>query len=253
MALASDHENLQIACRQREDALKEAEKLKRQIHDAQKALRAVNERVSKHEETISTVLESLGKRTITIDSLHRTQVGITVNKLRKCSVAKIAGLSNKLIMAWKALAERGDRTGAKLGEVPSGSTTATTHSPSRGHGRGIESGRPRSNVLDSVHDEHGRVERRVADPDNPEDELALREKAEAERMWEAQMGASRLTSASSRLAAVASNLKARYEERQAEKRSKLIQQISVLPSPGNPKKRQLSAPSASRGKDPRRL
>ena len=150
-----------------------------------------NERVTKHEDTISATLKTLTARTVTIDSLHRTQIGTTVNKLRKCEATKIAEASQGLVLAWKALVERGDRTGVRLGEAkaaprPSSSPSQSSHPPvPRGSPLGVAVAR-RTDVLDSVRDDRGRVERRIADPDSHEDQLALREAAEAERMWEEQ-------------------------------------------------------------------
>ena len=94
--------------------MQEVAKRKQALAEAQKAVRMANERVAKHDDSISAALKSLSTRRVTIDSLVRTQVGKTVNKLRTCDVKPIAEASQKLVLSWKTLAERGDRTGAKV-------------------------------------------------------------------------------------------------------------------------------------------
>lgn len=138
------------------------------------------------EETILSVLKALSTRTVTIESLHRTQVGATVNKLRKLEVSKISELSQRIVLAWKSLVERGDRTGAKIGEISSTPPSRAISASSSQHSRspvGAGGAARHAGVLDVVRDEHGRVERRIADPDSHEDQLALQEAAEAERIW----------------------------------------------------------------------
>lgn len=114
----------------------------------------------------------------------------------------------------------------------------------------------RSDVLDSVRDIYGRVERRIADPDSHEDQLALSEAAEAERMWEEQMGRGRAAGGGggSRLEAVVHNLSKRYEEKAAEKQRRAIQSMpAILPPRGQSHKRPGDAALGRQGKGPRRL
>ncbi|KAL3914842.1 MAG: hypothetical protein SGPRY_007479, partial [Prymnesium sp.] len=236
--------------------VQEAEKARESIMEAQKALRAANDRMSKHEETILSVLKALSTRTVTIESLHRTQVGATVNKLRKLEVSKISELSQRIVLAWKSLVERGDRTGAKIGEISSTPPSRAISASSSQHSRspvGAGGAARHAGVLDIVRDEHGRVERRIADPDSHEDQLALQEAAEAERIWQEKFGPDReaRTSGHTRLEKVASHLKARYQEKEDERKKKVIQQIEPR-AMSNGKKRQPTALPVSRGKDPRR-
>ena len=100
------------------------------------------------------------------------------------------------------------------------------------------------------------MERRIADPDSHEDQLALQERAEAEAMWEEQMGRGRGGGGGggggSRLEIAAEKLKASYQEREVAKQKRVIQQISPR---ADPRKRPApgAVPLGGRGKDPRRL
>ena len=110
--------------------------------------------------------------------------------LQRTLLDRLLVTTQVLLRTWKELSERGDRTGAKVGDVAlpggSGLGKSPVARPSAGGSSGGSGGS--GYVLDSVRDENGRVERRVAHPDSHEDQLALSEAAEAERMWEEKMG-----------------------------------------------------------------
>ena len=212
----------------------EAAKLQEKLAVLHKQLKTARDRTAQADDAIAKTLTQLAQRTVTVDSLHKTQVGATVNKLRRHEGTKIAEASQALVRQWKQLVERGDRTGAKIGQ-PAQPQSRPAASPAGGGkspvGRAAASGSGGERVLDSVRDEHGRMERRLADPDSHEDQLALKEAAEAERMWAEKMegGLPRGTSGGGRLEAAAVQLKSKYEQIEAEKKRKHI--VAIDPPP----------------------
>ena len=180
--LAAAHRQLQDAV-QSDDAARAAHKeLERRYRESQ-------QRAKKAQEAVTQALERLSKAHVTFLGLQKTQVGVDVNKLRKHEVASVQAAADKLVRSWKSVVEQHQQHHAQPRAAPRPASAAapggSAHRPLES--RGAREGRP-AQVLDSVRDENGRVERRVAHPDSHEDQLALREAEEAERMWEAQMG-----------------------------------------------------------------
>ena len=180
--LAAAHRQLQDAV-QSDDAARAAHKeLERRYRESQ-------QRAKKAQEAVTQALERLSKAHVTFLGLQKTQVGVDVNKLRKHEVASVQAAADKLVRSWKSVVEQYQQHHAQPRAAPRPASAAapggSVHRPAES--RGAREGRP-AHVLDSVRDENGRVERRVAHPDSHEDQLALREAEEAERMWDAQMG-----------------------------------------------------------------
>ena len=180
--LAAAHRQLQDAV-QSDDAARAAHKeLERRYRESQ-------QRAKKAQEAVTQALERLSKAHVTFLGLQKTQVGVDVNKLRKHEVASVQAAADKLVRSWKSVVEQYQQHHAQPRVAPRPASAAapggSAHRPAES--RGAREGRP-AQVLDSVRDENGRVERRVAHPDSHEDQLALREAEEAERMWDAQMG-----------------------------------------------------------------
>jgi len=166
------HRSLQDAASAESDAASEVERLETE-------LRAAVSRAKAKRSALLGVLEDLKRKPVTVAALEKTLVGVTVNGLRRHEHESVAAKAEDLVRSWKTVVEGGSTWGALAGGAAAG-RAAPGSSSWGGHGAG---------VLDEVCDEDGNVERRRAHPDSHEDQLALREAAEVERMWEEQMGA----------------------------------------------------------------
>jgi len=174
-ALSAAHQQLQ-------DAIAFDDEARTELKELEKRFRASQAKAKKGQEGIATALQRLDKTHVTFIGLTKTSAGVTVNKLRKHDVASIANDADKLVRRWKSLVEQHQARSLPTQKPPAQNpaSSSAVARPAAAPSRGA--------VLDAVRDEHGRVERRVAHPDSHEDQLALDEAAEAERMWEDQMG-----------------------------------------------------------------
>mmetsp|Transcript_31821 Transcript_31821/g.102804 ORF Transcript_31821/g.102804 Transcript_31821/m.102804 type:complete len:258 (-) Transcript_31821:52-825(-) len=211
------HRTLQDAVSAEADVAAEIERLDSQLKLAHAQAKA------KRAELLS-LLDNLTRRPVTVAALEKTLVGVTVNGLRKHESPAVAAKSEILVRSWKALVESGKTWGSLAG---SSAASAKPSGPSFSRGLG-----PRTAVLDEVRDEDGRVERRRAHPDSHEDQLALSEAAEAERMWEEAMGggggrAGRDEEAARK--ASAEKLRERYRHIEETKRGREIEFLNKLP------------------------
>jgi hypothetical protein len=213
------HRTLQDAVSAEAVAAAEVEQLEFQLKTALAVAKA------KRAELLS-LLDDLTKRPVTVAALEKTLVGVTVNGLRKHESPAVAAKSETLVRLWKALVESG-KTWGSLAAGPAASSRPSAPSSSRGPS-------PKTAVLDMVRDEDGRVERRRAHPDSHEDQLALSEAAEAERMWEEMMGGGGGDGRAARdeeaaLKASAEKLREHYRHIEETKRGREIEFLSKLP------------------------
>ena len=183
--------DLAAAHRQLQDAVQSDETARAAHKELERRYRASQQRAKKAQEAVTQALERLSKANVTFIGLQKTQVGVDVNKLRKHEVASVQAAADKLVRSWKSVVEQHQhhhiQPTARAAPRPASAAApgGSAHRPAEG--RSAREGKA-AHVLDSVRDENGRVERRVAHPDSHEDQLALREAEEAERMWDAQMG-----------------------------------------------------------------
>ena len=183
--------DLAAAHRQLQDAVQSDDTARAAHKELERRYRASQQRAKKAQEAVTQALERLSKANVTFIGLQKTQVGVDVNKLRKHEVASVQAAADKLVRSWKSVVEQHQhhhiQPTARAAPRPASAAApgGSAHRPAEG--RSAREGKA-AHVLDSVRDENGRVERRVAHPDSHEDQLALREAEEAERMWEAQMG-----------------------------------------------------------------
>lgn len=185
----------------------------REAEQAQIKLKAARTAAGKQRDAMLSLLDRLYKRPVNAAMLEKIPVGKTVNELRKHAAPAVAAKSQQVVRAWKSLVDQQHRAGAT---APS-PRKRPLESPSTS---GAESSR---RVLDSVCDDRGRRERRVADPDSHEDQLAVREAQEAERMWEEKMGSgSGSGGRSAALQAATARLEARYGELAEQKQRRKV-------------------------------
>ena len=183
--------DLAAAHRQLQDAVQSDDTARAAHKELERRYRASQQRAKQAQEAVTQALERLSKVNVTFLGLQKTQVGVDVNKLRKHEVASVQVAADKLVRSWKSVVEQHQhhhfQPTARAAPRPASAAApgGSAHRPAEG--RGAREARA-AQVLDSVRDENGRVERRVAHPDSHEDQLALREAEEAERMWDAQMG-----------------------------------------------------------------
>ena len=183
--------DLAAAHRQLQDAVQSDDTARTAHKELERRYRASQQRAKKAQEAVTQALERLSKANVTFLGLQKTQVGVDVNKLRKHEVTSVQVAADKLVRSWKSVVEQHQhhhiQPTARAAPRPASAAAAggSAHRPAEG--RGVREVRA-TQVLDSVRDENGRVERRGAHPDSHEDQLALREAEEAERMWDAQMG-----------------------------------------------------------------
>jgi hypothetical protein len=216
------HRTLQDAVSAESDAAAEVEQLSSQLKLAMAHAK------SKRAELLS-LIDDLTARPVTVAALEKTLVGVTVNGLRKHESPAVAAKSEALVRSWKVLVESGKTWGSLAG----GSAASASLSGSSSSYRGLGS---TSSVLDEVRDEDGHIERRRAHPDSHEDQLALSEAAEAERMWEEAMGGggnghSGRDEEAARKAS-AEKLRERYRHIEETKRGREIEFLSKLPKAG---------------------
>jgi len=178
-----------------------------QVLAAEQALKDAQARAKKGCERLLSLLNELGGKTVTVKALEKSMIGVTVNKLRKHALSAVSAQSEVLVRKWKAVVERSDpallssRSSTSVGSslmAAGKQRLASQHNPrldaphsSKGTGQRRAQSSTQGHsamVLDSVRDDRGRLELRVADLDSHEDQLALSEAALAEQMWEEKMG-----------------------------------------------------------------
>ncbi len=175
--LAGLHRELEEAIDAEAEAVQTAEQ-------AARTLASARARARQQVAAMTSVLERLHRQPVSVAMLQRTGVGRTVNRLRTHATPQLAAKSTTLVRSWKLLVEQAERAPAPLGApAPRRAIRRIADedvpSPQRvGHKR----------LLDTARDDHGRVERRYADPDSLEDQLAAEEAQMAEAMWEEKMG-----------------------------------------------------------------
>ena len=82
------------------------------VAQQQDALRLLREAIAREQAALSSMsasLTALKGTKMTLSALQSTQVGMTVNKLRKSDDEPIAALSSELVKSWKRVAEGGGR------------------------------------------------------------------------------------------------------------------------------------------------
>lgn len=183
MSVSAPSSALSAAHQQLQDAVAFDDDARTELKELEKRYRASQAKAKKGQEGVSAALQRLDKTHVTFIGLTKTSAGVTVNKLRKHDVASIANDADKLVRRWKSLVEQHQARSLPMQRPPTQQPTSSS-----AVARSTAAAPSRGTVLDAVRDEHGRVERRVAHPDSQEDQLALDEAAEAERMWEEQMG-----------------------------------------------------------------
>ena len=175
--LAGIHRELEEAIDAEAEAVQTAEQ-------AARTLASARARARQQVAAMTSLLERLHKQPVSVAMLQRTGVGRTVNRLRTHATPQLAAKSTALVRSWKLLVEQAERAPAPHGAP----------APRRAIRRLADEAAPspqrvgQKRLLDTARDDHGRVERRYADPDSLEDQLAAEEAQMAEAMWEEKMG-----------------------------------------------------------------
>eukprot|EP00965_Chrysotila_dentata_P257564 6212927-Pleurochrysis_carterae.AAC.6 len=181
MAVVSISEEMVRMNKQITEVMELEDKAKREVAELEQQLKAAQQRKKSRRASLLTMLQQLRSKPVTVKALEKSLIGVSVNKLRKHEHEPIATTSEQIVRAWKTIVEKTEGRA-----VPQSSQRGSAAS----HSRSPHPTPPKreAGVLDMVRDDRGRVEKRRADPDCFEDQLALTEAEMAERMWEEQMG-----------------------------------------------------------------
>ena len=148
--------DLSSAHRQLQDAVQADEDARHELSEIEKQYRACQAKAKQGRELLEQALQRLSKTHVTFMGLSKTQVGVTVNKLRKHEKPSVQAAADKLVRSWKSIVEQHQyhHKSAPVQPAPGQPVSATPNF------RGVQ-GSGTCRVLDAVPDEYGHVEVRI--------------------------------------------------------------------------------------------
>jgi len=122
-----------------------------------KQLQATKAKEQQALQSVSATLAALKGTKMTLSALQSTQVGVTVNKLRKSEVQTVAAASSELIRSWKGVADSGGR-----GMEADGTVDRSGKSPTKSPVKVVSDDERRALSIAKLQDRYAKIDEQKA-------------------------------------------------------------------------------------------